>query len=252
MHNQYRMIFFTFLTLLLFGCSETMHRDLLPVASRAQAVTRNYRSVRKILVWESTRRNPISFYCGCKFDIIGKKSRPKGKIDKHSCLYRPVTKSERLSSYIQWEHVVPASWLGGHRPCWSSDRRSGKSGREYCGDTDPEYGMMESDLHNLRPAIGELNLVRSDKAFADLNTQDRPYGCEFSVNREYVHPRKEIRGDIARTHLYMENQYQTNWQSDEYHKMLLLWSEVDPPDEWERERNGIIYNLQGVRNRFLD
>jgi deoxyribonuclease-1 len=72
---------------------------------------------------------------------------------------------------LEWEHVVPASRLGGDRTCWQErepfpecirDNGSLRSGRECCRKVDPEFRAMEAELHNLVPSVGELNEDRSN------------------------------------------------------------------------------------------
>lgn len=61
---------------------------------------------------------------------------------------------------------------------------------------------MEADLHNLVPAVGELNGDRSNYRMAVISGEDRTYGaCDFEIDssRKVVEPMAETRGDIART-----------------------------------------------------
>jgi endonuclease I len=39
---------------------------------------------------------------------------------------------------------------------------------------------------------------------------------------------------------------------DDYEEMLREWHLSDPPDEWERDRNSLIEDVQGNRNPFID
>jgi deoxyribonuclease I len=39
---------------------------------------------------------------------------------------------------------------------------------------------------------------------------------------------------------------------DEYEEMLREWHFSDPPDDWERERNIIIEEIQGNKNSFIN
>lgn len=62
---------------------------------------------------------------------------------------------------IEWEHIVPAWVMGHQRQCWQ------KGGRKSCTDTDPVFREMEADLHNLAPAIGEVNGDRSNYLYSE-------------------------------------------------------------------------------------
>ena len=62
---------------------------------------------------------------------------------------------------LEWEHVVPAYYLGRTRVCWTEGDKQrvnakGKpfKGRECCARVDNTFKRMEADLHNLTPAVG--------------------------------------------------------------------------------------------------
>ena len=59
-----------------------------------------------------------------------------------------------------------------------------------------------------------------------------------------------IRGDIARTMLYMAQTYGFRL-SDQDRKLYEAWNRQDPPDSFERERNRRIRALQGNANPFI-
>lgn len=117
--------------------------------------------------------HPISFYCGCDIEWQGKKGIP----NLETCGYQ-VRKQQTRASRIEWEHVVPAWQFGHHRQCWQ------KGGRKNCSKNDQQFRLMEADLHNLTPAIGEVNGDRSNFNFSQWNGVDGvSYGrCEMQVN----------------------------------------------------------------------
>ena len=49
----------------------------------------------------------------------------------------------------------------------------------------------------------------------------------------------------------MEETYGFNL-SDQQQQLMTAWSQLDPPDEWERERNERIKRIQGKGNRFIE
>jgi hypothetical protein len=60
---------------------------------------------------------------------------------------------------------------------------------------------MEADLHNLVPAVGELNGDRSNLPFGIVPGPGGAYGaCDFKIGGKprAVQPRPEVRGDAAR------------------------------------------------------
>jgi len=126
--------------------------SLFLAATTAQAEHPTSFSKAKKLAIKIHKGHEVSMYCGCTYGYIGKKLVPDAK----SCGYeprKPVTrkgKPNARATRIEWEHVMPA-WVFGHqRQCWQ------KGGRKAC-KKDKTFAMMEADLHNLVPAVGELN-----------------------------------------------------------------------------------------------
>ena len=86
-----------------------------------------------------------------------------------------------------------------------------------------------------------------------ISGEDRAYGsCDIEVNSSIrrAEPPEHVRGDIARTYLYMEDTCDFN-PSDQQRKRFTAWHRQDPPDDWERERNQRIVRIQGKGNRFI-
>ncbi len=95
---------------------------------------------------------------------------------------------------VEWEHIMPAENFGRHLSCWK------EGGRKACKN-DITFNEMEADMHNLVPAIGELNSDRANYKFGADNPKVGQYGkCNFQVDfkakRAYV--KDEIKGDIAK------------------------------------------------------
>lgn len=183
-----------------------------------------------------------SFYCGCDYQRYGKKLRP----DLESCGYSPRKNSKRAKR-IEWEHVMPA-WAFGHQSqCWQN------GGRKACRK-DKQFRKMEADLHNLVPAVGEVNGDRSNYRFEIISGEQRRYGrCDFEVDfkARKAEPTPAVRGDIARTYFYMSKQYKLRL-SKQQRRLLEAWHKADPVDHWERQRNERIFRIQGNRNPYID
>jgi deoxyribonuclease I len=161
---------------------------------------------------------------------------------------------------LEWEHVVPAAFFGQQRACWRTrhDKCVKSDGTQYkgracCGRVDRTFKRIEADLHNLTPAVGELNGDRSNKPYGMVAGEPRLYGaCNFEVGGKpsVTEPRDEVRGDDARIWLYMNATYKiriTTAQRD----MFEAWSKVDPVDQWERLRDRRIEAVQGNKNPFV-
>lgn len=202
----------------------------------------------KRLAEQIYKGHEVTFYCGCAYTYQGKKLIP----DSSSCGYIPripVTKKGKPNARairIEWEHVMPA-WVFGHqRQCWQ------KGGRDACKN-DTVFARMESDLHNLTPAIGELNGDRSNFKFSMIPGEPRAYGkCDFEVNFKSAtaEPPENVRGDIARIYFYMRDQYQIRLSAQQT-ELMDFWSKADPVDSWEIERNRRIQMIQGNGNPYV-
>ena len=183
-----------------------------------------------------------SFYCGCDYALKEKKLVP----DLKSCGYKP-RKNANRAGRIEWEHVMPA-WAFGHQmQCWQ------QGGRKACGKNS-EFKKMESDMHNLVPAIGEVNGDRSNYSFTQLAGEPRVYGaCDMEVDfkARKVEPTDAVRGDIARTYFYMRDRYGLNL-SKQQTQLLNAWNKLDPVDAWEIERNRSIKEIQGNGNHYVE
>ncbi|WP_139488090.1 endonuclease I family protein [Brevibacillus dissolubilis] len=129
-----------------------------------------------------------------------------------------------------------------------------------------------TDLHHLRPADKSVNSDRDDFDFDEL-PEDQTFkhpeakNCEWDKQRGIWEPRDEVKGDVARMMLYMAVRYEggngepdlelVNSLTDRIPKFgvlstLLQWHAADPVDNFERNRNEVIYDIQGNRNPFID
>nr|WP_227665257.1 endonuclease [Magnetococcus marinus] len=191
-----------------------------------------------------------TFYCGCSY------TKHK-EVRSGACGYQP-RKNPKRGSRIEWEHVVPAHAFGHTRQCWrepicTTKKSKAYKGRRCCAKVDPVFEAMESDLHNLVPAVGELNGDRSNRSFSMVAGEPRAYGaCDFEIDwdTDRVEPRPEVRGDIARTYFYMNASYGLPI-SKKQRRLFDVWNREDPVDDWERERNRRIERIQGNANPFI-
>ena len=115
------------------------------------------------------------------------------------------------------------------------------------------FRFLEADLYNLYPAIGEVNGLRSNFSMAIVPGEIREFGsCDVEIKDKKIEPRPKIRGDVARTYLYMNWAYPDRVSISRRTKRLFnTWNKKDPVDEWERERAEIIKKFQGNSNPFI-
>jgi deoxyribonuclease-1 len=181
-----------------------------------------------------------SFYCDCPFDF---ETGP----NLEACDYE-IRKQPQRANRIEWEHVMPAYDFGRQRQCWIED------GRDNCRRTDEVFRRAEADLHNLVPAIGEVNGDRSNMRFAMVNDPGHEYGaCQVSVSfqeRAFQPPPHRL-GDIARIYWYMRDTYDISI-SRQQQQLFEAWARMDPIDDWELERNRRIAAIQGTGNPHVE
>lgn len=128
--------------------------------------------------------------------------------------------------------------------------------------------MAYSDIHHLRPTDISVNSSRGNLDF-DNSDAPLPESPENRVDGNSFEPRDAVKGDVARIVLYMDTRYAgldsvtpdlqvvdslTSGGESKLGKLctLLAWSEADPVDEFEVNRNNKIYEFQGNRNPFID
>jgi len=112
---------------------------------------------------------------------------------------------------------------------------------------------MEADMHNLVPAIGEINGDRSNFKYGMIEGEKRLYGkvdMEISFPDKRAEPNNSVYGDIARTYFYMRQRYGLTI-SNAQEKMFIAWNNLDPVSDWEKKRNKLIAELQGDDNPFV-
>jgi deoxyribonuclease-1 len=212
--------------------------------------TESFNQAKKGMV-EVFASRETTFYCGCSY--TGK------DIDLAGCGYQPKKDATRARR-LEWEHVVPAhafgqaftEWREGHPDCVD---RKGKpfKGRNCARKTVKLFRLMEADLYNLQPAIGEVNGLRSNYSMEMIPGEKREFGdCDVEIENHKVEPRPEIRGDIVRTYRYMDKAYPGKGIiSRSNQKLFEAWDKLDPVDEWERERARRIEAIQGNKNPFI-
>ena len=88
---------------------------------------------------------------------------------------------------------------------------------------------------------------------AIINGEKREFGkCDVEIKNKKVEPKESIRGEIARTYLYMDSVYPGRGIiSNKNRKLFDAWNQSDPVDEWECERAKRIEKIQGNVNEVV-
>ena len=225
--------------------------------SANESFSKSKKQLRKIY-----RDHQTTIYCDCKYNYKNKKNM----IDRKSCGYKPRNERTKKGNInqrarrIEWEHIIPAENFGRQFSCWRDGNTKcvtskGKKykGRKCCTKVNKQYRLMQADMHNLFPAVGELNADRKNFKFDFELGKDGQYGaCEFNVifKKKRAKVREEIRGIIARDYLYFNSKYKMKLSRQELEKYK-AWNKQYPPNEWEIERNKRIAKKQGNSNEFI-
>lgn len=173
-------------------------------------------------------------------------------------------------------HSVDGTWDNGaswnREHVWSVSR----------GMTDPDnndYGPS-TDLHNLRACVPDVNTAKSNRWFAECSTKyyynstwtgSYYAGADWDAAQFYWKPRDEDKGDVARILFYMATRYEgesgepdlelinyipvsnsTTAPNYALFEDLYQWHLDDPVDDFERNRNNVIYSYQNNRNPYID
>ena len=205
--------------------------------------TYSFSKSKRLLGAEVYTSHLLAFYSGCRYRLVEKKFVPVAS----SCGFK-FRKNKNRSERIEWEHIVPAWHFGHQLLCWQD------GGRAYCRSNNEKFRQMEADMHNLVPAIGEINGDRSNYKFGMVGGEPRLYGD--AVNMEIVfadrvaEPPESVQGDIARAYFYMVDRYQLQ-VINQQNQLFIAWNNQDPVDSWEREKNQLVKALQGDENQYI-
>jgi len=122
-----------------------------------------------------------------------------------------------------------------------------------------------TDAHHLRPCDISVNSARNNRWFDNCSEpyldSGEPTGCFTSSTSWVWQPRDEVKGDVARMIFYMATRYEgegaepdlevidylpdDNYTNEPIHaklEALLQWHQEDPVDDFERNRNEVVYS----------
>lgn len=155
------------------------------------------------------------------------------------------------------------SLFGGNVGEWNREHVWAKSHGDF-GNTPPSG----TDAHHIRPTDVQVNSTRGNLDFDEGGSPvSGAPGCK--VDTDSFEPRDEVKGDVARMIFYMAVRYEggsgeldlevvdaVNTYPQPLHgklSTLLAWHAFDLPDEFEKNRNNVIYyDYQENRNPFID
>jgi len=152
--------------------------------------------------------------------------------------------------------------FGGDPDEWNREHVWAKSHGDF--GTTPPAG---TDCHHMKPTDVSVNSTRGNLDF-DMGGSPVAEAPGCFVDGDSFEPRDAVKGDVARMIFYMAVRYEggsgepdlevvdhvNTYPNPEHGKLseLLLWNEQDPPDDFEMNRNDVIYSYQENRNPFID
>lgn len=167
-------------------------------------------------------------------------------------MYSDEQRTTYNSSLMSREHCMPRSW-------W---------------EVSDDYGVANSDLHNLYPSDYTANSKKSNYPLGEVGTASWTNGVVKLGANTYsgysgtvFEPADEYKGDFARTYFYMvtcHEDYSNRWSSPMLNNntypvfqtwainMLLDWARHDPVSQKEIDRNNAVFEIQQNRNPFID
>lgn len=227
---------------------------------------KSFNQTKSILLKQVYNNHRITFYCQ---ETFNKKKRLTSTKKFKSKL------NNKRSKKIEWEHIVPANAFGKNFKAWTEGnkihcvkRKSKAKGKKYykgrkcAAEVSKLYQFMQADMHNLVPAIGEINGLRSNYEFVEhiqYGPKDKPdqdglfKKCKMNIDNQQAIPPPKTRGNIARTYFYMRAAYPEKLKlSVKQVKLLEKWNKKDPVNKWECQRTKTITKIQGNPNPFVE
>ncbi len=215
-----------------------------------------------------------SIYCSCTVQA-------NKTFDKKSCSYkphRPLTRKGKLNirtKRLEAEHILPASKFGGQLNEWKNWKEVCKKGggrkcaekttnpsvnmKKFNGESKSMYLYAESDLYNLRFAVGEVNGDRSNYIYVDhISSHKKSWdfgGCKVRIAKNEAMPLDNFsRGVIARASLYMEWAYGKflGFKLEPSQRLLFeKWNKQFPPLKAEIDYAKKVEVIQANYNPFI-
>jgi deoxyribonuclease-1 len=249
MRSLIRIVIFAALAAAVAGCGgpEKSFPKIMPGApSAAGSPAERWESLAD-LPWPQGGQTTFKTYEDSR-RIFWKKMYPTGGTELYCAVSFDGTRKNPLNQSLSVEHVFPADAIAENEP--------GCTNRT-CAVPKAQRAM--ADLQNLWPALQRVNSSRSNLRYGEIPGEDARRYPEFCPDYErgngaeaIVEPRDEIKGDLARTIIYMHFVYGLPLEKAVADKGLLLdWMSMDPPDAEELRRNALIDRLQGTPNPLL-
>ena len=202
----------------------------------------------KHVVYQIFSNHSKTLYCGCDYNSAY-------QVDLNSCHMNAASYKNR-AHIVEIEHIYPMDAVGHNMVCWQTAicEHHGKhyKGRKCCEKSDYHFRQMESELYNLWPAVGLVNIARSNYLYAEVDSTDKFYGCDFKINKssKEVEPTNKVKGIVARATLFMSDKYQIPLVENK-RQLYLSWNKAFPPSKWEKEWALKVATIEGYSNPYI-
>jgi deoxyribonuclease-1 len=144
--------------------------------------------------------------------------------------------------------IVPEDSVINTEHTWPQSHFSGKYSKD----------LQKADLHHLFPTDSQMNSLRGNSMFGEVEFPTHYTKCNASKFGQGVGTRQNVfeppqnhKGHIARALFYFAVRYDLQISAAE-EVMLKKWNHESPVDQQELDRNGVIQSVQGNRNPFID
>ena len=163
---------------------------------------------------------------------------------------------KKRAHVVEIEHILAADMLGHNLNCWQNNicEHHGKlyKGRKCCEKMDGKFRQIESELYNLWPAVGLVNIARSNYSYGVVDSDDKFYGCDFKINKvtHEFEPSNKVKGIVARATLFMSDKHHIPL-SENKRQLYLSWNKSFPPSKWEKEWALKVASIEAVSYTHL-
>jgi deoxyribonuclease-1 len=249
MASSYRSLAVIAFGLLLAACQTTAERNFLPRDMQASFATTDEQAWERLaeLPWPQGGQRTYQTYDEAR-RIFWKKLYPDGGTELYCGVAFDGERRDAVNQALSVEHAYPADSIAETEP--SCTNRT-------CSVTRVQRAM--ADLQNLWPAFQRVNSSRSKLRYGPVSDSAPRRFADFcpafkrsTGAKATVEPRDEVKGDLARSLIYMHFVYGLPLENAVNDRRLLLaWLKMDPPDGEEMRRNALIDKLQGTPNPLL-
>lgn len=186
----------------------------------------------------------------CRYDYDKTSCMDKTEVNTSSCSVKEDHQS------MVWIQVVPDTFFGRkmacmiETPCINVFTKEPFGSPMCCRRINKKYKKMEADLYNLIPVVSEMKQIQKGKIFSEVKDPITMVG-ETKIGKEAIEPADNVKGDIARVYLYMDEVYSLELNATQKN-LYLKWNSLDGVDAQECALSKIISKIEGSANTWIE